>query len=76
MAEAQKAEFVVDHPKLSGLSDPTAEASQRIVRDRAARQFLHPSAALADQVGVMPGELFSQLVPKAAAGRIHGPQET
>ncbi|HTP29281.1 MAG TPA: hypothetical protein VMK12_26910 [Anaeromyxobacteraceae bacterium] len=68
MAETEQAEFVVDHAKLARVAHPAAEPGQRVVRDWAARQLLDPSAALANQVGVMPCELFSQLVPKAAAG--------
>jgi hypothetical protein len=67
---------VVDHPKLAHLPDPTAEAGQRVVRDGATRQLLDPPAALAHQVGVMPGELLTQLIPEAATACVYGPQES
>ncbi len=67
---------MLDQAKLACVLDPTAQASQGVVRDRAARQLLDPAAALADQVGVVPDELFPQLVPKAATGRVHSPQES
>ena len=74
-AEAEKSELVVDHVKVASPLDLAAEAGQGGVRDGTSRQLLDPPAALADQVGVMPGELLRQLVPKAAAGRVHGSQE-
>jgi len=74
-AKAKKANFVVNHLELIRLLDPATEAGQRIVRDGAARQLLDPSATLADQMGVMPGELLPQLVPKAGVGGVYGPQE-
>lgn len=75
VAKAQEAKFVVNHPKLARLLDPAAEAGQRVVRDGAARQFLNPPAALADQVGVMPGELLPELVAGSRAGGVDDPQE-
>ncbi len=75
-AQAEEAHLVVNHLELVRLLDPAAQASQRVVRDRAARHLLDPPAALANQVGVMPGELLAQLVPKAAAGGVHGPHQS
>jgi hypothetical protein len=66
---------VINHLELMHLLDPAAEAGQRVVWDGATRQLLDPPAALADQVGVMPGELFPQLVPKTTAARIDFPQK-
>ena len=74
-AKAEEAEFVVHHSKLARLAHPAAKAGQRVVRDGAACQLLDPPAALADQMGVMPGELLPQLVPKAAAGIVYSPQK-
>jgi hypothetical protein len=74
-AETEQTKLVVDHAELTGVSDPAAKAGQRVVRDGTTRQRLDTPAALTDQVGVMPGELFSQLVAKAATGCVYGPQE-
>ena len=74
-AEAEETKLVVNHPKLARLVHPATEAGQRVVRNGATRQLLDPPAALADQMGVMPGELLSQLVPKAPVGRVDSPQE-
>ena len=74
-AKTEEAEFVVNYAKLARLAHPATEAGQRFVRDGAARQLLDPPAALADQMGVMSGELLPQLVPKAAASGVYSPQK-
>jgi len=74
-AKTEKANLVVNHLEPVRLLHATAEAGQCVLRDWATRQLLDPPAALADQVGVMAGELLTQLIPKHPTACFHGPQE-
>lgn len=74
-AKTEEAEFVVNYAKLARVSDPPTKAGQIIVGDGTSLRLLNSPATLADQEGMMAGELLSQFIPKSPAGGVHSPQE-